>query len=229
MPAGFPMPKTYFTPDVFVFLKQLKKNNRRDWFLKNKERYEDIARQPCLRFVGDLSFRLRPISSWLVANPKPNGGSLLRIYRDIRFSSDKTPYKTNLGMHFPHAGSRDEVHGPSLYFHIEPGASFIAGGCWRPDKRSLAKIRDFISWNAADWKKATRGLELGGSSLKRPPRGYPCDHPMIEDIKRTDFIASIEFTEAQVCSPRFLEDFVKKARKLSPLLALLAKAEGMQF
>lgn len=223
------MPKTYFTPDVFVFLKQLKRNNRREWFLKNKARFEEVARQPCLAFIGDVAFRLRPISTWLVADRKPNGGSLLRIYRDIRFSSDKTPYKTNLGMHFPHAGSRDEVHGPSIYFHIEPGASFIAGGCWRPDKRSLAKIRDSIAWNAADWKKATRGLKLGGSSLTRPPRGYCADHPMIEDIKRTDFTALIEFTEEQVCSPRFLEDFTKAARKLRPLLAFLAKAEGMQF
>jgi len=70
---------------------------------------------------------------------------------------------------------------------------------------------------------------LGGASLTRPPRGYCADHPMIEDIKRTDFTALIEFTEAQVCSPRFLEDFTKAARKLRPLLAFLAKAEGMQF
>ena len=223
------MGTTHFQPEVFLFLKQLKKNNRREWFQKNKERYEEIARQPCLRFIGDLGFRLRPISTWLVANPKPNGGSLLRIYRDIRFSSDKTPYKTNLGMHFPHAGSRDDIHGPSFYFHIEPGASFLAGGSWQPDKRSLAKIRDAISWNAEDWKKATRKLNLGGASLSRPPRGYPCDHPMIEDIKRKDFIASIEFTESQICSTRFLDDFLKGARKLSPLLAFLAKAEGLQF
>jgi uncharacterized protein (TIGR02453 family) len=223
------MPQAHFTPELFIFLKQLKRNNRRDWFLKNRERFEEVARQPCLRFVGDVGFRLRSISTWLVANPKPNGGSLLRMYRDIRFSSDKTPYKTNLGMHFPHAGSRDEVHGPSFYFHIEPGASFIAGGSWQPDKRSLAKIRDSISWNAPEWKKATRGLKLGGDSLTRPPRGYPADHPMIEDIKRTDFIASIEFTDSQVCSSRFIEDFVKAGRKLSPLLAFLARAEGLQF
>src|SRR4030095_9296968 len=149
--------------------------------------------------------------------------------RDIRFSADKTPYKTNLGMHFAHGGSRDDIHGPSFYFHIEPGASFLTGGSWQPDKRSLAKIRDAISWNAPEWKKTIRGLKLGGASLTRPPRGYPCDHPMLEDIRRKDFIASVEFTDAQVCGTRFMEDFVKAARKIRPLLAFLARAEGLQF
>lgn len=223
------MPTPYFTPELFDFLKQLKKNNRRNWFLKHKDRYEEVARQPALRFVGDLRFKLRPISTWMVADPAPHRGSLFRIYRDVRFSSDKSPYKTHVAMQFRHAGSKEGVHRPGLYFHIEPNGSFLAGGTWRPDKRNLAKIRDAISWNAEEWKKATRGLELGGDTLKRPPRGYPCDHPMINDIKRTDFIAHIDFTDKQICSAAFMNDFLKATRKLAPLMAFLCRAEGMRF
>ena len=99
------MAKAYFTPELFQFLKQLKRNNRREWFLKNKDRYEEVVKQPCLRFITDFGLRLPSISTWIVANPKPNGGSLMRIYRDTRFSPDKTPYKTNVGVSFWHAGS----------------------------------------------------------------------------------------------------------------------------
>jgi uncharacterized protein (TIGR02453 family) len=223
------MGKAYFTPELFQFLKQIKRNNRREWFLKNKDRYEETVRQPCLRLILDIGFRLKTISPWIVADAKPNGGSLLRIYRDIRFSADKTPYKTHVGMNFPHGGSTEEIHGPGYYLHFDPGASFLAAGAWRPDRRSLAKIRDSISWKAEEWKKAKRGLALEGDTLKRPPRGYCDDHPMIEDLKRTDFIASITFADSQVCGVRLLEDVTAAAQKLAPLVGFLAKAEGLQF
>ena len=122
------MSKAYFTPELFVFLKQLKRNNRRDWFLKNRERYEETVRQPCLRLITDLGLRLPAISTWIVTSAKPNGGSLMRIYRDTRFSKDKTPYKTNVGMSFWHAGSSEEIHAPGFYLHFSPGESFLAGG-----------------------------------------------------------------------------------------------------
>ena len=224
------MPKAYFSDEMFGFLRQLKRNNRREWFLKNKERYERVLRQPCLHFIGDFQFKLRQVSPWLKADPKPNGGSLLRIYRDIRFSADKTPYKTNVGMHFPHAGSKENIHGASFYLHLEPGdESFLAGGCWHPDPRSLAKIRDAIAWKSDDWKRATRGLKLSGDCLARPPRGYSADHPMVEDLKRKDFIALIEFSDGQVCSPRFMSDVVKSCRKLSPLVRFLCQAVRLRF
>lgn len=223
------MSKAYFTPEVFQFLAQLKRNNKRDWFLKNKQRYETLAKQPSLSFITDFQFRLRAISPWIKASPKPNGGSLMRIYRDIRFSANKAPYKTNIGMHFPHAGSNEKIHGPSFYLHIAPGESFLAGGCWHPDPKSLAKIRDAIAWKSAEWKKATRGLELGGDTLSRPPRGYRADHPMIEDLKHKDFIASIEFTDKQVASEKFMNDVVTGCKKLKPLVGFLSEAVGLGF
>jgi len=223
------MGKAYFTPELFRFLKQIKRNNRREWFLKNRERYEEAVRQPCLRFLTDFGFRLREVSPWMVANAKPNGGSLMRIYRDIRFSPDKSPYKSHVGMNFPHAGATDEVQGAGYYLHLDPGASFLAAGAWHPERRSLAKIRDAISWKVDEWKKAKRRLQLGGESLTRPPRGYCDDHPMIEDLKRIDFVGSVQFSDAQVCSARFLADVTTAARKLAPLVGFLARAEGLQF
>ena len=156
------MGKAYFTPELFSFLKQIKRNNRRPWFLKNRERYEEVARQPGLRFVVDFGFRLKEISPWIVVDSKPHHGSLQRIYRDVRFSPDKRPYKTWLGMTFPHASRTDEVRAVGYYLHLEAEGSFLYGGTWQPDRRSLAKIRDAIAWQPEEWKKAKRTLTLEG-------------------------------------------------------------------
>jgi uncharacterized protein (TIGR02453 family) len=221
--------KSYFTPELFTFLEQLRRNNRRPWFLKHRNEFEDVARQPSLRFITDLRLRMREISPWLVADPKPNGGSLFRIYRDIRFSKDKRPYKWHIGMNFRHASATESVHGPGLYLHLEPGESFIAGGVWHPDPRSLARMRDAIASHPENWNRAKSGLELGGDSLTRPPRGYPATHPAIEDLKRKDMIASFPFSQRQVCGTHFMDDFLSSARKMVPLLAFLSEAVKLRF
>jgi len=223
------MAQPYFNPRLFQFLAQLRRNNRRAWFLKHKTEYEEFAREPSLRFIADLRLRLREISSWLVADPKPVGGSLFRIYRDVRFSKDKSPYKTHIGMHFRHASTTESVHGPGVYLHLEPEQCFLAGGVWQPDPRSLARIRDAIAWKPDEWQEAKRGLELGGDALSRAPRGYPADHPLVEDLKRKDFVASVDLSEDQVCSPHFMNDFLGAARKMVPLLKFLSEAEKLRF
>jgi len=223
------MGKAYFSPPLFVFLEQLRRNNRRPWFLKHKQEFEDLARQPSLRFITDLRLRLREISPWLVADPKPNGGSLFRVYRDVRFSEDKSPYKTHIGMNFWHASASETVHGPGLYLHLEPAGCFVAGGVWHPDPRSLARIRDAIYSQPEKWKKAKRGLELGGDGLTRPPRGYPANHPLIEDLKRKDFVASFDLSRAQVCGGRLMEDFLRSTGKMVPMLAFLSAAVKLRF
>jgi uncharacterized protein (TIGR02453 family) len=223
------MATAYFSPQLFRFLEQLRRNNRRPWFEKHRPEFEELARQPALRFITDLSLRLRTISPWLVANPKPNGGSLFRVYRDVRFSKDKSPYKTHVGMHFRHASAAETVHAPGLYLHLEPSGCFLAGGIWQPDSRALARIRDGIAWKPDEWKKAKRGLELGGESLIRPPRGYPADHPLIEDLKRKDFIASVDLSRTQVCSAKFMDDFMKSARRMQPLLRFLSETIKLRF
>ncbi len=223
------MAKAYFSPELVRFLQQIKRNNRRPWFLKNRERYEEVVLQPGLRFVVDFGFRVKQISPWIVVNNKPHGGSLQRIYRDIRFSPDKRPYKTWVGMTFPHASRTEEVRAVGYYLHLEPDGSALYGGTWRPDRRSLAKIRDAIAWKADEWKKAKRGLTLEGDSLTRAPRGYPETHPLIADLKRQDFVVSVPFSNAMVCGPRFLQDVTAAAKKMSPLMKFLAQAQGLQF
>jgi len=223
------MAQPYFNPRLFQFLGQLRRNNRRAWFLKHKTEFEEFARQPSLRFIADLRLRLGEISPWLVADAKPVGGSLFRIYRDVRFSKDKSPYKTHVGMHFRHASTSESVHGPGVYLHLEPEGCFLAGGVWQPDPRSLARIRDAIAWQPDEWRKAKRGLELGGETLSRAPRGYPADHPLVEDLKRRDFVASVDLSEDQVCGPRFMMEFLRAARKMVPLLKFLSEAEKLRF
>ena len=223
------MAQPYFSPQLFRFLEQLRRNNRRSWFLKHRPEFEEFLRQPSLRFISDLGLRLREVSPWLVADPKPNGGSLFRIYRDIRFSKDKSPYKTHLGMNFWHASASETVHAPGLYLHLEPAECFLAGGVWHPDPRSLARIRDAIAWRPDEWKGARRGLRLGGDSLTRPPRGYPANHALIEDLKRKDFVASVDLSRAQVCSGRLMDDFLRSARQMVPFLRFLSEAVKLRF
>jgi uncharacterized protein (TIGR02453 family) len=223
------MGQQYFSTRLFQFLEQLRRHNRRAWFLKHREEFEDFARQPSLRFITDLRLRLGDVSPWLVADPKPNGGSLFRIYRDVRFSKDKSPYKAHLGMNFWHASANETVHAPGLYLHLEPKGCFLAGGIWQPDSRSLARIRDAIAWKPEDWRRAKRSLRLGGDTLTRPPRGYPADHPLIEDLKRKDFVASVDMSQAQVCSGRMMPDFLRSARKVVPLLHFLSEAVKLRF
>lgn len=221
--------KCYFTPQLLQFLRQLKRNNNRDWFLRNKESFELVVKQPCLRFILDVGFELRKISPWIKADPRPNGGSLFRIYRDIRFSKDKKPYKTHMGMQFLHAGVAKDVHAPCYYLHLEPGNCFVAAGSWHPDSRSLAKIRDAIAWQQDEWKKTRHGLRLEGDTLSRPPRGYGDDHPFIEDLKRKDFVAAESFIDEEIYRPNFMPKFISSCRNMAPLVGFLSKALGLGF
>lgn len=224
------MPETScFTPELFRFLRQLKRNNRREWFLKNKERYEAAVRDPCLRFVLGLNGPLHEISPYLVADPRPTGGALFRIYRDVRFSTDKKPYKTHAGMHFPVRAANKDAHTPGFYLHFEPGNCFVAGGSWRPDPRTLLRVREAIAADPQAWGAARRGLEVEGNALLRPPRGFDPAHPFIEDLKRKDFYALAGFSDRQVTGATFQRDFLRAARKLSPLVAFLARAIGLRY
>ncbi|HMK29253.1 MAG TPA: DUF2461 domain-containing protein [Terriglobales bacterium] len=223
------MGQTYFTAELFDFLRQLKRHNRREWFLRNKSRYESVLRDPCLRFIADLAEPLHRLSPWLVADPRPSGGSLMRIYRDIRFSPDKRLYKTNVGMHFSHSAGKKEIHAPGFYLHLEPESCFLAAGSWRPDPKSLARIRNAIAQKPEMWKKARRGLSTESESLSRPPRGYPADHPFVEDLKHKSFVALSTFTDATVCSSGFMAESVKAGRRISPLVGFLSQALGLKY
>lgn len=186
---------TGFTPKTLKFLKELEANNNREWFQDNKTRYETEVMEPAFAFISEIGGALPKISKHFVAIPKRTGGSLMRVYRDTRFSKGKEPYKTNIGIQFRHERGKD-VHAPGFYFHLDKNECFLAVGMWHPEKPALDAIRDAIDENPTKWKRARDNaafrnvFTIGGSSLKRAPRGYAEDHPLIEDLKRKDHIAS---------------------------------------
>ncbi len=195
MPAAIQAPKfAGFQPALLGFLGELAANNNRAWFDANRQRYEDSVLCPALDFVAAMAPRLEKISRRFEAIPRRSGGSLLRVYRDTRFSADKTPYKSNLGIQFRHVVGRD-IHAPGFYFHIEPGDCFIGVGSWHPHPGALAKIRARIADKPQLWRQVLddkafrRQFTFAGDSLKRPPKGYAGGHPLIADLRRKDFIA----------------------------------------
>jgi len=226
--------QSHFSPRLFKFLRELKRNNRRDWFEANKQRYLDDVRDPMLRFIADFALYLAQISDHFVADPRPSGGSLFRIYRDTRFAKDKTPYKTNVGAQFRHDAGAD-AHAPGFYLHLEPGGGFGGGGIWHPEGPVLERIRQAIVANPERWQRATRSksftrvCELDGESLKRPPRGFDPDHPLIEQLKLKDFFGTASFTEQQMCQPDFIERFAAACRACGPLVHFVADAIGIRF
>jgi uncharacterized protein (TIGR02453 family) len=214
----------YFSPDLFKFLKDLAKNNKREWFQPRKQVYESVVRDPALRFIAHFAIVLPKVAPGYISDPRPSGGSLFRIYRDTRFSKDKTPYKTHIGIQFRHRFAGRDAHAPGFYFQIEPGDCCVAGGIWQPDTAALQKIRKFIVEHPKEWKKVRRGFSLWGESLKRPPRGFDPNHPLIEDLKRKDFIIWIPLTPSQICGKNILNDVASACRKIRPLADFLTRA-----
>ncbi len=224
----------HFSPRLFQFLKQLAKNNDRVWFQANKLKYERDVKEPLLSFIGDFAGPLRKLSPHLVADPRPTGGSMFRIYRDTRFSKDKQPYKTVAAAQFRHDSGKD-VHGPGLYLHLEPGNVFIGAGIYRPEPAVANRIRDAIAADTKAWTRAITGaafskcFALSGESLKRPPRGFDPEHPRIEDLKRKDFIAVMNFTDKQACSPDFMKQVASAGLTAKPLMKFLCDGLELEF
>jgi uncharacterized protein (TIGR02453 family) len=224
---------THFDPELFRFLRDLKRHNDRDWFARNRERYEKDVRQPFLAFIADFADPLSRVSRYVVADPRPVGGSMFRIHRDTRFSKDKTPYKTHVAAWFRHDGGK--LHdGPGFYLHLEPGRVFAGAGIWHPEPPVLERLRRAVATRGADWKKATGGAfrrtcTLEGDALVRPPRGFPPDHPLIDDIKRKDFTAITRWTEKDALSPKFVAQLTTFCRTATPFMRFLAKALDLEF
>lgn len=228
------MPQTHFTPALFKFLTDLNSNNNREWFKANQARFEESIRQPALDFITDFAEPLAKISPHFVADSRTVGGSLFRIQRDTRFSKDKTPYKLNTGMQFRHEMAKD-VHAPGFYVHLEPRNCFIGVGLWRPETKVAYQIRARIDDEQATWKKVSRAkaftnlFELQGESLKRPPKGYDDEHPLIEDLKRKDFIASASIKQSDVTSPGFVKLLEKHCKAAGPYMKFLCESIDVAY
>lgn len=223
-----------FTSDLFRFLEDLKRHNDRDWFAENKERFLDVVQEPALEFIRSFAPYLRKISPHFVADDRGSGGSLFRIYRDVRFSKDKSPYKTHVGISFRHRNAKD-VHAPGYYLHLQPGEAFLGAGIWHPDRDTLAAIRTRIAERPDRWRRVAHGpafrerYRLGGDSLKRAPAGFDPDHPLIEDLRRKDHIASAMLDERTVTREDFLPRFAELCGGVSPYVRFLCDALGQPF
>ncbi|MCV6603985.1 MAG: DUF2461 domain-containing protein [Porticoccaceae bacterium] len=222
-----------FTERSIHFLQQLRHNNNRDWFNEHKQDYEDFVRTPALRFIEQMAEPLAKISPQFEAIPKKVGGSLMRVYRDTRFGKDKTPYKTNIGIQFRHRLGKD-VHAPGFYLHIEPGEAFVGVGIWRPDSDTLFKIRTAITEKPKQYQQALghkpfKNFSMAGDSLKRPPRGFDADHPLVEELKRKDFIAITELDEKALFEKNLVSKIAKQFDSATPLMKFLCNAIDVKF
>lgn len=219
--------------DLFEFLRDLETNNNREWFTANKDRYEESVKDPALAFISVIGPGLKKIAPHFQAVPRAQGGSLFRIYRDTRFGKDKTPYKTNTGLHFRHEAGKD-AHAPGFYVHLAPGEVFFGAGLWRPTGNVIGSIRNLIVEDSAAWRRMKESIDKGplslaGESLVRPPRGFDPNHPLIDDLKRKDFLASTELDEKAALAGDFLERILELCANAVPLMRFLCRAVDVPF
>ena len=213
-----------FSPKALSFLRALKRNNNREWFNAHRDDYEAHVRQPMTAIVERLAHDFRGFAPELVASPKV---SIYRIYRDTRFSENKTPYKTHVAASFPSRGL-PKHEGAGLYFHVSADDVWVGGGMYAPETPQIHAVREHI---AANHRKLRAIVEspafkrsvgtVSGEKLQRVPRGFRVDHPAAEYLKHRQFLAGKEFPAAFATSPGFYEGVLKVFRQVAPLAAFL--------
>jgi uncharacterized protein (TIGR02453 family) len=217
-----------FPRECIGFLKQLKRNNNREWFVKHKADYELKAKAPMLSFIGALRPHFARFAPEFDLNPKR---SIFRIYRDIRFSSDKTPYKTHIAAHFVLSGMPKGFIGSGYYIQIEPREFFVGGGIYLPDGDQLKKIRKAIASNGEEFlsiienrkfKKLFAPFEW--SKLQRIPKGYDEKHPMAEWLKFKQFFVGVSMPESKCYSESLVDEVADICEKAAPLVRFLNKS-----
>ena len=211
------------------FLTALKKNNNKDWFDKNKEKYL-AAKKNVEEFTDELIASISKFDKSIAGLTYKD--CVFRIYRDIRFSKDKTPYKTNMGASISAGGKKDMKGG--YYIHIDPASSFLAGGMWMPPSDQLKKIRQEIDYNGKqlhkildnkDFKKLFGGFDKSKEyKLARPPKGYDKDHPDVELLKFNSYVVWHEYSKKEVLSKNFVNKISKDAKIMKPLVDFLNRA-----
>lgn len=220
---------TTISKSTFNFLKELKQNNNRDWFMDNKPKYQEAK----LEFEGFIDDLIASISKFDNSIGHHTGKEcVFRIYRDVRFSKDKSPYKTHLGAHITSAAKKSEIHTRAGYYiHIGPGESMLAGGAYLPQGPWIKAIRQEIAYNADDLRKIINGKkfkeyfgEIEGEKLKRAPKGYEPDHPEIELLKYKSFLASNKVSDAEVVSKNFIQHGTDVFKTIFPFDQFLNRA-----
>lgn len=214
-------------PATLKFIKDLKKNNNKPWFDANRKRYEDAKAD----YVGFIETLIGSIAKFdpAVASLKAKD-CIFRINRDIRFSKDKSPYKTNMGAYINPGGKK--VNTPGYYFHCEPGQNFAAGGLYIPDPAVLAKVRQEIDYNYDEWEKILSNKSFkkyfdkvdGIEVLSRPPKGYTDDNPAIGFLKMKSYIVSRPLTDAQLTDKSLVKEVAKTFETMKPMIDFLTHA-----
>ncbi len=219
-----------FPRESVAFLKKLKRNNNRDWFNSHKVEYEEFIKFPMQCFIAAMQPLFADFAPEFDVHPKR---SMFRIYRDTRFSSDKTPYKTHMAAHFVLRGKPKGFEGSGYYLHIAPGEVFLGGGIYMPDNDQLKKIRKAIAGrskeflaviNTPSFKKTFPAIS--GTALTRPPKGFDPDHPMIEWLKMKQFFTGLDMKEEVCYKKNFPVVIAKHCKELSPLVNFMNEAMG---
>ena len=220
MPARAPR----FTPATLTFLRGLKRNNRRDWFMTHRDDYDACVREPMTAIIERLAVDFRGFAPELVSSPK---SSMYRIYRDTRFSENKAPYKTHVAAVFPTRGLQKH-EGAGLYFHVSPTEVWIGGGMYAPQTPQLQAVREHIAANVKRLRAIVESPgfrrqvgRLEGERLLRVPRGFPRDHEAAEFLKFRQFLAGCEMEPAFATSTRFYPSVVTTFRAITPLVRFL--------
>lgn len=228
---------TSFRPAALTYLRQLKRNNNREWFQANRATFDDEVLAPMRLFVEEMDVRCAEFAPEIVGDPKR---SIFRIYRDVRFSKDKSPYKTHASFWVTHqsaghgVGSETHGAGAGFYFHLEPGASMVAGGVWMPPRDRLALIRERLlddhrpleqAMSAVSFKRRFAGLSEEGM-LKRTPRGVEPGHPADQYLRRVSFTVSAPLTNEEVTSTKLADRVEKDFRLMLPFVRWLNTSLG---
>jgi uncharacterized protein (TIGR02453 family) len=207
---------------VFEFLESLKKNNNRQWFLANKSHYE-MCHERMIVLASEL---LNQMNTHDLIGNLSGKKSLHRIYRDVRFSKDKTPYKKNWSGSFKRANAQKRG---GYYYHLEPGGSFVAGGFWGPNKEDLRLIRDHLSQEGEDYRKVIAQKKfketfgkVHGEQLKKSPKGFDADHPDIDLLRYKQFILRYDFADKEVLSLDFPKQASEVFQKMRPYFDLMS-------
>lgn len=228
-----------FRPAAFSFLRALKRNNRREWFEANRPTYERDVKAPMQALVEELDVRFATLAPEFVGDRK---ASMFRIHRDIRFSKDKSPYKTHAAFWIFHRAPGRGVGqtvdgGAGFYFHLEPGTSLVAGGLWMPPRPKLQRVRDAIADDPASWEGVVRsrafvrrfgGLNEDdpGAVLKRLPRGFAPGHPAERWLRFNSFTVSRALSNVEVLAPTLVTQVMKDYAAMLPFVRWLNRALG---
>jgi uncharacterized protein (TIGR02453 family) len=214
-----------FPEDALRFFRQLKRNNNREWFERNKPRYLESVRAPMESLLAGLGQKIRSFDANIPVEPKK---AIYRIYRDIRFSKDKTPYKTQIAASFSYRGKERKTDA-GFYFHLNDTAVGIGGGMYMPDADQLKSVRKAIALDAKPLIAALSGKKfirlfggLQGDMLARVPKGYPPDHPAAELLKRRQFLCWAEFEPSVALEAGFADLLFDHVKAMAPFVHYLA-------